>query len=145
MLVITNHEYTNIQMMGRGPKKQTYGGDALRHLTTGRIGLFNLGVIKDSQGSIVGNQVGVRVVKNKLESCANANTEICLIPGQGVSNVWSVYTGLKDRGLILVSGSWAALNIDGEALKFQGWSGLEKKCIEDPTLFPRLVNVYLQG
>jgi len=65
-----------------------------------------------------------------------------LISGIGVNNVWSIYDKLKEANIIQVSGRWAAINIDGEVIKFQNWQGLQAKCSEDDSLFGRLVSVY---
>lgn len=143
-VVIANHEYANIDMQHGGAhatKRETYGGAAVRHLASIRVQLYNAGWIKSSDGSIVGRKVGANLVKNRLGN-PFGSTEIALIAGVGIDNVWSLYDRLKAAGVITVSGAWAAINLDGELLKFQGWTGLSTKCVEDPTLFPRLVSVY---
>lgn len=140
-VVICNHEYEKINVRGWGPKKETYGGEAIRLAATYRVELFNLGFIKRGDGEILGRQVGAKIVKNRLGK-PWGQTSFALIPGIGVDNSWDLFEGLRDRGIIVVSGSWAAMNLDGEVIKFQGWAGFQEKCAADPTLFPRLVTVY---
>jgi recombination protein RecA len=144
-LVVCNHEYENIQMGFKankvGKKRETYGGEAIRHLSSIRLQLFPAGWIKRSDGSIIGREVGVKLVKNRLGN-PWGEARVALLSGVGINNVWSVYQRLADAKLVSVSGSWAAINLDGKEMKFQGWSGLAGKCQEDPTLFPRLISVY---
>jgi len=144
-VVIANHEYTNINMQGGGGnmalKKETYGGAAVRHLASIRIQLYNAGYLKSGDGSVIGRRVGVNLIKNRLGS-PFGSTEVALIAGVGIDNTWTVYERLKGAGIITLSGSWASINLDGELIKFQWWTGLIQKCREDSTLFPRLVSVY---
>ena len=140
-VVIANHEYQNLGMGGQKARKETYGGAAVRHLASIRFQLYNAGWIKRSDGSVIGRKVGVNLIKNRLGN-PFGSTEIAILSGVGVDNTWSLYECLKEAGVIVISGSWAAINLDGEVIKFQGWSGLVTKCTEDPTLFPRLVSVY---
>ena len=142
-VVICNHEYEQIQTFGHvGKRKETYGGGGLRHLASIRLALYPAGEwVKTPDGSRIGRVVGARLVKNRL-GAPWGQTKFALISGIGVNNVWTVYEKLREANLIQVSGSWAGINLDGEVIKFQGWSGLQAKCAEDETLWPRLVSVY---
>jgi len=144
-LVVCNHEYENIQMgfmVGKvGKKRETYGGAAIRHMSTLRIQLFPSGWIKRADGAIIGREVGAKLVKNRLGH-PWGEAQVALLSGIGVDNVWSIYQRLATAKLITVAGGWAAINLDGKGMKFQGWSGLAAKCREDSTLFPRLLSVY---
>lgn len=142
-VVICNHEYEKIQMRGFvGRKRETYGGAAIRHLASIRLELHSVGEwVKRSDGQILGRVVGARLVKNRLGN-PWGEARFALLSGIGIDNTWSIFQKFKQAGFITVSGSWAAMNLDGEVLKFQGWSGLVEKCREDETLFPRLVSIY---
>ena len=140
-IVIINHEYEKINV-NFGKKKDTYGGGALRHLASIRAQLYSTGYIKNGAGEILGREVVAKLVKNRLGN-PWGEAKFALISGVGIDNVWSVFNRLYEAKIIVKSGSWAAINLDGDELKFQGWSGLVVKCQEDPTLFPRLVSVYL--
>lgn len=141
-VVICNHEYQNINTAGPfGKKRETYGGAAVRHLSTIRMQLFARGYIK-AQGVIVGRETGAKLVKNRLGN-AWRETTFALVSGIGVDNLWSIDKRLTEAGIIQKSGAWSAINLDGEIIKFQGWPGLMEKCEEDDTLFPRLTSVYL--
>jgi recombination protein RecA len=142
-VVIANHEYEKIDLgagRGAGPKRETYGGAAIRHLASIRLQLFHGGWVKRSDGEILGREVGVKLTKNRL-GAPWGEARIALLPGVGVDNIWSIFHILRHAGIIQLKESWAAINLDGQILKFQGWSGLASKCAEDPTLFSRLVAV----
>jgi recombination protein RecA len=141
-VVICNHEYENINTTKFGKKRETYGGAAVRHLASIRLQLFNLGYIKTTGGEIVGRETGARLVKNRLGR-AWKETSFALLSGIGIDNLWSIFTRLVEANIIEKKGSWSAINLDGEIIKFQGWTGLQEKCAEDETLFPRLTAVYL--
>jgi len=142
-LVICNHEYEKINMFGVGPKRETYGGGGVRHLASLRVSLYRSkgSFLKGTDQSVYGQIITARTVKNRLGKPWQ-EAQICLIPGLGVNNVWTVYEELRCAQLLEVSGSWAAVNIDGQISKFQGWQGLQRLCEKDPDLFPRLVAVY---
>ncbi len=142
-VVIANHEYQNIHMGGRvGKARESFGGDAIRHLASIRLKLFAAGEwVKRSDGEILGRVIGAKLVKNRLGN-PWGEARVALLSGAGINNVWSVFEKLKRAGIIVTSGSWSAINLDGEELKFQGWNGLTVKCQEDLTLFPRLVSIY---
>lgn len=141
-VVVCNHEYENINTAKFGKKRETYGGAAIRHLASIRMQLFNRGYIKTTNGEIVGRETGVKLVKNRLGN-AWRETSFALLSGIGVDNLWSIFTRLSEANLIEKKGSWSAINLDGEIIKFQGWTGLQEKCAGDETLFPRLTAVYL--
>jgi len=147
-LVIVNHEYVVIRtgFAARfGPKNETYGGSGVRHLDSLRIKLYSLGQsLKTSEGQIFGRVIGARLTKNRLGD-PNQEIEVPILDGLGVSNIYTLLSDLKNRKVIVTAGGWSSVNIDGEVLKFQGWAGLREKCLADPTLYPRLLNVWEQG
>ena len=142
-VVIANHEYQNIHIGKKvGKARESYGGDAIRHLASIRMSLWPAGEwVKRADGEILGRVIGAKLVKNRLGN-PWGEAKVALLSGAGVNNVWSVFEKLKRAGIIATSGSWAAINLDGVDIKFQGWNGLTQKCIEDDTLFPRLVSIY---
>lgn len=143
-LVICNHEYTRINMGGGvGVKKETYGGDGIRHYASIRLQLHPVkdGWIKKSDGTVLGRIVGVRAVKNRLGN-PYVEGQFALLSGAGINNVWNVFMKFKAAKIIVTSGSWSTLNLAGEIIKFQGWYGLFEKCQADPALFGKLVSVY---
>lgn len=146
-LVVLNHEYDMIGSFGGfgGHKpKETYGGSGVRHLATNRVQLRRGYVnIKKADGTYLGQEVTAKLTKNRLgDSFVEARLPI--LSGVGVENVYTVFEDLKDAKVIVSSGGWAAINLDGEVINFQGWSGLKTKCAETPGLWDRLVSVWKQ-
>jgi len=145
-VVICNHEYQTFKRTSGfgGSPKESYGGGGLRHLCTIRMSLFptEKGWVKDSMGVRLGRVVGAQLVKNRLGN-PWVSTKFALMSGSGVNNIWTIFQTLREAKLMdVATNGWAAINLDGEILKFHGWSGLQVKCVEDDSLFPRLINVY---
>lgn len=144
-VIILNHEYEIVGGFSGGfggKRKETYGGSGVRHLGTNRIQLYSSGThIKASDGTHLGREVVAKFVKNRL-GASSVEVRVPILHGVGVENVYTVYEDLKDSKVIVASGGWAAINLDGEVLKFQGWQGLKHKCLEKEDLWPKLVNVW---
>ena len=143
-LVILNHEYEMINsgFGGFGKKRETYGGSAVRHAGSIRIQLYNSGTqIKRSDGWVMGRVIVAKPVKNRLGD-SNIEAHVPIISGVGVENTYTLFEEFKRLKVCVTSGSWSAINLDGQVINFQGWSGLKEKCTEDPTLFDRLVSVW---
>jgi len=142
VFLIANHEYQNIQTGAfAGKKRETYGGSGTRHMASLRIQLYNAGdYIKGPDGVILGREVVAKLVKNRLGKTVQA--VLPMLTGFGTDNVWTLYDDLRRRKLITAAGSWAALNLDGQVIQFQGWLGLRRAIDQDPTLYPRLVSVW---
>lgn len=142
-IVIINHQYTNINTMGGRPASRlTYAGDALRLAATLRLELFFKGVIKDSDGVVIGRQIGARLDKNRFGWCRD--TTLAVLTGIGTDNAYALFDTLGDAKRLVTNGSWSTLKIDDDEFKFQGAAGLSRKCLEDPTLFNRLVGLYTE-
>jgi recombination protein RecA len=141
-VVIINHEYDTFSTgWGSGPRKETYGGGAVKYLSSIRMRVYHVGYIDGAKGVRIGRRVGVTLDKNRLGD-PFSKVEFALLSSVGIDNTYSVYEALTKAGVIVVSGAWAAINLDGEIIKFQGWNGLMNKCLEDITLFSKLVSVY---
>lgn len=146
MLVVCNHQYEKIGHFGGapGPKRETYAGEALRLATSVRLELYNAGQLKVGDGTVVGREVGVKLIKHRL-GCPG-ETRIALLYGLGADNVWSIYQVLVGAKFISHPGGsgWDSVNLGGEIglVKFRGWAGLREKVAEIPELFPRLVEAY---
>lgn len=144
-LVILNHEYEKIQKGGfAGKKRETYGGEAVRMAASIRLELHPTQGqwLPGGNGVIIGRKVGVKLVKSKLGGSTMAGCEIAVLHGEGVSNAWTLFESFKREGIIQTRDSWSAINLDGEVLKFQGFSGLRKLFVKDPTLEDRMLKVY---
>jgi recombination protein RecA len=144
-LIILNHEYEKINTSAfAGKKRETYGGEAVRMAASIRLELHPTKGqwFAGADGSIVGRKIGVKLVKSKLGGSTMDTCELLLLHGHGISNAWSLYEALRKQGIIQTSGSWSAINLDGQVLNFQGFNGLAKLCADDETLEARLIKVY---
>jgi recombination protein RecA len=65
-LVLTNQLRDKVGVMGFGEKTQTSGGKAVGFHSSVRLSLYNLGMIKKSDGTIVGAKTKLKVKKNRL-------------------------------------------------------------------------------
>lgn len=65
-LVLTNQLRDKVGVMGFGEKTQTSGGKAVGFHSSVRLTLYNLGMIKKSDGTIVGAKTKLKVKKNRL-------------------------------------------------------------------------------
>jgi len=137
-IVICNHEYALINKNTR-KTRDTYGGEALKHAASLRLELFLCGLIVGAGGVVLGREVGIRVVKNRLG--IKGECRLALLDGLGFSNLWTVHKELSAAGVIVQNGSWSTMVLDGTEIKFQGWHGLDAKCQADPELWQRLVFV----
>ena len=65
-LVLTNQLRDKVGVMGFGEKTQTSGGKAVGFHSSVRLSLYNLGMIKKSDGTVVGAKTKLKVKKNRL-------------------------------------------------------------------------------
>lgn len=144
-LVILNHEYTTFggQSFGGVKKKETYGGDGVKIASSIRMQLYGSSdpYVKLSTGQIIGREVVAKLVKNRF-GLSPVETKIQFVEGAGINNVIPLYEDLKEKKIIVVEGSWGALNLNGQIYKFQGWRGLQELCATTPDLFGQLVTLY---
>lgn len=147
-LVVINHQYSS--WGGGKTRKVAYGGEALEAASSVKLNLYSCGNwLKRSDGVVVGREVRAEITKDKIEGRTNQVARLAMLHGVGVDNLWSVFEELKTAKVIETNGSWSAVNLDGEVLKFQGWAGLQRLCAQDQEqdgggrhLFDRLVSVY---
>lgn len=147
-LVVINHKYSS--WGGGKSRKVAYGGDALEAASSLKLDLFSCGNwIKRSDGVVVGREVRAEITKDKIEGRTGQIARLGMLHGVGVDNLWSIFEELKAAKVITVGGSWSAIDLDGNVIKWQGWAGLQRLIAKDQEsegggfdLFGRLVSVY---
>lgn len=112
-----------------GNPETTTGGNALKFYASVRLDIRRVTTLKDGDQA-VGNQVRVKVVKNKVAPpFRKAEFEITF--GNGISHIGEVADLGVEYGVITKSGSWFSY---GETRLCQGREALKKLLADNPEL-----------
>ena len=110
-----------------GNPETTTGGNALKFYASVRLDIRKVTSIKDGD-TIIGNQVRVKVVKNKV-SPPFRQAEFDLLYGQGISKIGEIIDLGVDLGVLKKSGAWFSYNDDKVA---QGREKMRDYLINNP-------------
>ena len=123
-----------------GNPETTTGGNALKFYASVRLDIRRVTSIKDGD-EIIGNQVRVKVVKNKVAPpFRKAEFEITF--GEGISKVGEIVDLGVEYGIIQKSGSWFSYNGDKLA---QGRDATKNLLIDNPELCEQLEAQIMQA
>lgn len=112
-----------------GNPETTTGGNALKFYASVRLDIRKVTAIKEGD-TVVGNQVRVKVVKNKVAPpFRKAEFEITF--GEGISRIGELVDLAEQNGVIKKSGSW--YSYDGQQLA-QGREAVKKVFADNPEL-----------
>lgn len=118
-----------------GNPEVTSGGRALKFYASIRIDIRRGEAIKDTSGNIIGNNVRIKVVKNKVAPpFKKADTAIYF--GHGISQVDEVITLAIDYDLVHKSGSWFSI---GDEKLGQGLPSVEKYFADHPDEYQKVL------
>jgi len=123
-----------------GNPETTTGGNALKFYASVRLDIRRVTSIKDGD-EIIGNQVRVKVVKNKVAPpFRKAEFEITF--GEGISKVGEIVDLGVEYGIIQKSGSWFSYNGDKLA---QGRDATKNLLKDNPELCEQLEAQIMQA
>src|SRR6201987_5398443 len=103
MLIFLNQIRMKIGVMFGNPETTT-GGNALKFYASLRMEIRRIGQIKD-RDEVVGNQTGLKVVKNKLAPPFR-QVEFDIMYGEGISKVGELIDLGVKAGVVEKSGAW---------------------------------------
>lgn len=116
-----------------GNPETTTGGNALKFYASVRLDIRKISSIKDGD-NIIGNQVRVKVVKNKVAPpFRKAEFEITF--GEGISKIGEIVDLGVELGIIKKSGSWFSY---GESKLAQGRDAVKSLLKDNPELCEEL-------
>ena len=116
-----------------GNPETTTGGNALKFYASVRLDIRRVTTLKDGDTPI-GNQVRVKVVKNKVAPPFR-KAEFEILFGQGISKIGEIVDLGTEYGIIQKSGSW--YSYQGSKLA-QGRDGTKKLLADNPDLCEEL-------
>lgn len=138
-IIFTNQIREKIGVMFGNPETTT-GGNALKFYASVRLDIRKVTSIKDGD-TIIGNQVRVKVVKNKVAPpFRKAEFEITF--GEGISKIGEIVDLGVEYGIIQKSGSWFSYN--GSKLA-QGRDATKALLKDNPELCEELEGLIMQA
>ena len=112
-----------------GNPETTTGGNALKFYASVRLDIRRVTAIKDGD-QVLGNQVRVKVVKNKVAPPFRT-AEFEILFGQGISKVGEIIDLAVEFDVIKKSGSWFSY---GETRLAQGRDAVKQLMLDNPEL-----------
>ncbi len=114
-----------------GNPETTTGGNALKFYASMRLDIRRAGTaIKDKEGNVIGNQVKVKVVKNKLAPPFRVAT-FDIMFGEGISKTGEIVDLGSEHDIIQKSGAW--YSYDGAKIA-QGRDAAKQFLMDNPEL-----------
>ncbi len=136
--IFTNQLREKVGVMFGNPET-TPGGKALKFYASVRLDIRRKDHIKDSSGSAIGNNVKVKIVKNKVAPpFAEAEFEIYF--NQGINKEGSILDVGVTHGVVEKKGAW--LQFNGELIG-QGKDAARQALIEKPELAKKIVDAIM--
>ena len=136
--IFTNQLREKVGVMFGSPET-TPGGKALKFYASVRIDIRRKDAIKDAAGSVLGNHVKVKIVKNKVAP-PFVEAEFDIIFNHGINKEGSILDVGIANGVVDKKGAWLQFNGD---LIGQGKDAAQKALVEKPELAQKIVDAIL--
>jgi recombination protein RecA len=122
-----------------GNPETTPGGKALKFYASVRIDIRRKDAIKDNAGTVLGNHVKVKIVKNKVAP-PFAEAEFDIIFNHGIDKEGSTLDVGIEHGVVEKKGAW--LQFAGELIG-QGKEAARKALAEKPELMKKITEAIM--
>lgn len=136
--LFTNQLREKVGVMFGNPET-TPGGKALKFYASVRIDIRRKDAIKDSAGTVLGNHVKVKIVKNKVAP-PFSEAEFDIIFNHGIDKEGSTLDVGIENGVVEKKGAW--LQFAGELIG-QGKDAARKALVEKPELMKKITEAIL--
>jgi len=137
--IFTNQLREKVGVMFGNPET-TPGGKALKFYASVRIDIRRKDAIKDAAGTVLGNHVKVKVVKNKVAP-PFCEAEFDIIFNHGINKEGSILDVGIGNSVVEKKGAW--LQFGGELIG-QGKDAAQKALVEKPDLAKKIVTAILE-
>ena len=131
--IFTNQIREKIGVMFGSPET-TPGGRALKFYSSVRIDIRRIGMIKQSDGSVVGNRTRIKVVKNKVAP-PFTEAEFDIVYNEGISATGSLLDLALEKDIIRKRGSWFSYK---DTQIGQGRDAAKEALKSDPKLYAQV-------
>src|SRR5688572_23658604 len=132
--VFTNQIREKVGVMFGNPET-TPGGKALKFYASVRMDIRRKETLKDAAGAAIGNQVKVKVVKNKVAP-PFTESEFEILYNHGINKEGSILDVGLQQGVVEKKGAW--LQFQGELIG-QGREAARQSLIEKPELAQKII------
>ena len=134
LCVFTNQLREKVGVMFGNPET-TPGGKALKFYASVRIDIRRRDSLKDAAGTVIGNHVKVKIVKNKVAP-PFAEAEFDIFYNQGINKESNIIEVGVKLGVVEKKGAW--LQFDGELIG-QGKDASRQALADNPKLCDQIV------
>ncbi len=138
LCVFTNQLREKVGVMFGSPETTT-GGKALKFYASVRLDIRRRDAIKDAAGNVIGNQVRVKVVKNKIAP-PFVEAEFEILFNHGINKEGSLLDVGIANGVVDKKGAW--LQFQGELIG-QGKDAARQALIEKPELGKKIFDAIM--
>ena len=136
--IFTNQLREKVGVMFGNPET-TPGGKALKFYASVRIDIRRKDTLKDAAGNAIGNNVKVKIVKNKVAP-PFAEAEFEIIYNHGINKEGSIIEVGLSHGVVEKKGAW--LQFNGELIG-QGKDAARQTLVEKPELGKKIVEAIM--